>query len=103
MHEGHEHNVGLFVSRADSAESFDSPEQTLDHVPFLVRFFIILPWIGPVRLRRNDRLVSVCPRQAAGLVALVSLVHQQGHAFIALADGFYGLPSLGCVMALPAR
>jgi hypothetical protein len=30
MPEGHEHNVGLFVSRSDSAESFDPPEQTLD-------------------------------------------------------------------------
>jgi len=47
--------------------------------------------------------MTVCPRQPAGLVALVSLVHQQWHALIVFADGFYGFPPLGSVVALPAR
>lgn len=103
LHKRQEHDIGLVVPRADPTKRFDPPEQALNHVPFLVRFFVILPRVGPVRLRRDYRFMSVGPRQFAGLVALVRLVHQQRHALIVPADGLYGFPSLGGVVALPAR
>ena len=47
--------------------------------------------------------MSVCSRQPASLVALISLVHEQWYACIVFANGFYGFPPLGSVVALPAR
>jgi hypothetical protein len=95
LYECHEHNIHFVVSRADPAELLDSSEQTFNHVPFLMLSLTILPWIGPVRLGWDYRLMPVRPGEPAGLLPLVRPVHQKRHALIVSGDGLYGFPPPG--------
>ena len=79
--EAEEEDIELFEPGEDSAEAFESSEQALDLVAFLVEGAVVFPGFDAIGLRRNHRNHAQAEHQLPGLVALVGPIHQHRQAF----------------------
>src|SRR5258708_7682593 len=75
--ETNKHHVEFLESGEDAAESFQSPEQSLDLVASLVHGAIVFPCIDSIALGRNHRNEVQIQRQLSGFVTFVGAIHEQ--------------------------
>ena len=81
VEEAEEEDIEFLEAGEDSAEAFESPEESLDFVAFFVEGAVIFPRLDAVGLWRNHRDHAQAEHQLPGFVALVGAIDQQRQAF----------------------
>ena len=81
VEEAEEEDIEFLEAGEDSAEAFESPEESLNFVALLVASAVVFPGLDAVGLWWNDRDHAQAKHQLPGFVAFVGAIHQQRLTF----------------------
>ena len=103
LKESEEHHIELIEPREDAPEALQPTEEPLDFVAATVQQAVVFPRLQAGPTRRNDRNPSKIQRQLAGLIVVISAVHQQWERLGQRPQSGQQIAALGSVVHLAGR